>query len=296
MTLPVGKRIEALVDVIRESGVTAKEGVMALPLAQSFVTIMSLAAKADEDVSSRVNVEARKYIPVPISDVVFEWSEIPQDEKDPVLQKDILLAAIQNEAIADVKSILDSLQMNTQPFEIELFSALRSLTKQSDTSIALIDLGASMSKLYIAKDGFLRRIHRAPSGGAFATQMIATKLAISYEDAENAKRNYIQASERGPIIKKVMGDTFERTFSEFKRVVDQYELRTGQPIGRIVLTGGSTLFPEMEAYASYALGKPIEMGNPFLKVAYPAFMEDTMRDIGSVFAVALGAALRAFEK
>jgi Tfp pilus assembly PilM family ATPase len=37
------------------------------------------------------------------------------------------------------------------------------------------------------------------------------------------------------------------------------------------------------------------LANPFSKVAYPAFMEDIMDEIGPSFTVALGAALRSFE-
>lgn len=43
------------------------------------------------------------------------------------------------------------------------------------------------------------------------------------------------------------------------------------------------------------LGREILLANPFSKVAYPAFMEDNMKNIGPSFTVALGAALRVFE-
>lgn len=293
--LTTEKKIEAIVDVIRESGVGAKNGVFALSLASSFVTVMPLTAKEGEDISPRVHVEARKYIPVPITDVVLEWTEIVHPQEENPLTREVLLVAIQNDALADTKSILDSIGMKSHPSEIELFSSLRAVTKDSDDSVAVIDLGASMSKLYIAEDRFLQRIHRVQAGGAHATKAIAQKLSLSFEDAENLKRNYTPTHEHSLLIKKVMESTFDRAFQEFKRVIAQYELRSGTTVSRIVLTGGSATFPGMQLFAQYAFDREVEVTNPFTKVAYPAFMEDTLKEIAPTFSVALGAALRHFE-
>jgi type IV pilus assembly protein PilM len=293
--LPAEKRIEALVDIMREAGVEAKSGALALPLAQSFVTVMELSAKKGEDITPRVPVEARKYIPVPITDVVLEWTEIPHDGEAEALSREILLAAIQNEGLSEMKALLGAVQMATQPFEIELFSTLRSLTKEDDTSLVVIDVGAHMSKLYISKDGFLRRIHRVRAGGVNATEAIAHVLSLSFEDAENAKRNYTPTHPSAQAIKQAYLSVFERPFQEFKRVISQYETRTGERVGRVVITGGSALFNDFILYTSYMLDHETELATPFNKIAYPAFMEDMLTEIGPIFAPALGAALRSFE-
>lgn len=295
VVLPVAKKIEALVDVMRESGVNAKEGIFSLSLSESFVTIMSLSAKKDDDIAPMVRVEARKYIPVPLTEVSLDWTEIPPDASKPALTKDIMLAAIQNSALAEIAAIQEAVQMMSKPLEIELFSNLRAITRESDSSIAVIDLGAQMCKLYIAEGGFLRRIHRVQSGGVYVTKTLAKELNISFEDAENLKRNYVADSEYGPRMKKAVENAFQPAFAEFKRAINQYELRSGTEVGRIVLTGGSVLFPELPAIARYALDKDVEISNPFNKIAYPAFLEDTLTAIAPLFSVALGAALRQFE-
>lgn len=293
--LEEGKRIEALVDIMREAGVEAKNSVLALPLAESFVTVMELAAKRDEDIASRVPVEARKYIPVPLTDVTLEWIEIPKKDGKQDASHEILLAAIQNQALTGMRSLLGAVQMASQPFEIELFSTLRALSKEGDTTLAVIDVGAHMSKLYIAKDGFLRRIHRVRAGGVHATEAIAKGLSLPFEDAENLKRNYTADHPSAALIQQAFASVFDRTFQEFKRVISQYEARTGERIGRIVLSGGSSLFHDFASYAGYALDHDVERAAPFNKIAYPAFMEDMLTDIGPIFVPALGAALRTFE-
>lgn len=294
--LPLQKKIAALVDVMRESGVTAKDAVLSLPLSDSFVTVISLAAKQDEDISPRVHVEARKYIPVPITDVALEWTEIEQQKGASALSREVLVAAIQNTSLADMKTILDSIQMTSRPSEIEIFSSLRAITKESDTSVAIIDVGASISKLYIAEAGFLQRIHRVQAGGMHATSAIAKHLSVSFEEAENIKRNYTSNGANADVVKKAITTTFDRAFQEFKRVINQYEVRRGVPITRIVFTGGTVSFHDFSTYCAYQFDREIEITNPFTKVAYPAFMEDTLASIAPVFAVALGAALRPYEQ
>ena len=83
---------------------------------------------------------------------------------------------------------------------------------------------------------------------------------------------------------------------EFKRLIDQYELRLGGPIGRVVCSGGVSSSPYFVPYVRDVLAREVvTIGNPFTKVAYPAFMEDTLRDIAPTFGPALGAALRQFQ-
>jgi type IV pilus assembly protein PilM len=293
--LPTQKRTEALVDVLRESEISAKNAVFSIPLSNSFITIVSLAAKKDEDIAPRVNVEARKYIPVPITDVALEWTELEPIAGQPPLTREVLLAAIQNETLVEVRKVLSSVQMAESPLEIEVFSTIRAVTKSSDTSLAVIDIGADISKLYITESGLLRRLHRVHTGGSSATKTMTQKFRLSFEDAENLKRNYTPEISNASEIKKIMSNTFERSLQEFKRVIDQYELRTGAPIERIVLSGGTALFPDFVAYVSYVFDREVVLTNAFSKVAYPAFMEDTLKSISPVFTVALGAALRQFE-
>jgi type IV pilus assembly protein PilM len=293
--LPIAKRIEALIDVIREAEAGARNGVLALPLSGSFVTIIPIEAKKQEDISSRVPVEARKYIPVPITDVQLEWTEVTAAQHQEGDPRDVLIAAIQNETITEMNALMSAIQLVSQPAEIEIFSALRALAKAEDTSIAIIDIGARTSKLYIANNGIVHRIHRVQVGGSNATAAIAARLNISFSDAEKKKRLYAPEDSNAEEIKKTMAQTFDRVFEEFKRVISQYEMHSGAPIPRIVLTGGASTFYDFLPYAQYHLDHAVERANPFTKVAYPAFLEDTIAEIGPLFSVALGAALRPFE-
>jgi len=291
--LTVEERTEAIVDVLRESNSKADTAILTVQLAQSFVTSIALNAK-EEEIAARVPVEARKVIPVPLSDVALEWVEVPPLPNTPENVHEILVAAIQKSSMDETKQIIASLQKKSSTPEIEVFSAVRALSGEEEV-LVIIDCGAKNNKLYIVQEGYLRRLHRVQAGGSLATQRVADLLSLEFAEAENIKRNFDAGSEQGADIKKAVLSTYERSMQEFKRALSQYELRSGAKISRVVVTGGAATFPEFAAFVAYALDRPVELADPFSKISYPAFMEDTIKEIGPTFSVALGAALRNFE-
>ena len=78
-------------------------------------------------------------------------------------------------------------------------------------------------------------------------------------------------------------------------MIDHYQTTHGVEVDTIYICGGASLFAGLAPMIQDATGKPVDTINPFSKVAYPAFMEDAMREIGPSFVPALGAALRHFE-
>jgi type IV pilus assembly protein PilM len=290
---------EALVDIIRESGVMAKRGVFAMPLSSSFVTNVTLSAEPTADVSALVRVEARKVIPASLSEVTLDWAEVGGGDFDPKstdpVDRNILIAAIQNVALERYRSLMQFVGLKEPPTEIECFSAIRSLGTAAEKDMAVIDIGAIATKLYISQNGLLMRMHRIRAGGAIATNRIASVLNISFEDAEIKKQAADRSQKDFADIKRAHDSSYERAFREFAQVLREYETKNGVTLPAVYLSGGGAMFPGAEALIQDILGRQVIKAHPFAKVSYPAFMQDTVRDIGPSFSVALGAALRAFE-
>lgn len=297
VTLDAKKEQQALVDVIRESAVKATQAVFAMPMASSFVTTMNFLVtdSEKEDIGSRVRVEARKYIPVPIGEVTLDWAEIESLDKSDEKRRDVLVAAIQNEALNRFKILMQFVNLPEPPTEIECFSALRGVHVSGEDGVAVIDIGAVSTKLYIARQGLLQRIHRVRAGGVIATKRIASALDISFEDAELRKRNASNEDAAFQDIKRAHHSVYERSWQEFRQVIRDYEAQSGHTIKNIYLTGGGSLFPTAVLQIQEVIQKDVVHVNAFEKVAYPAFMEDMMAEIAPTFHVALGAALRSFE-
>ncbi|MCD5381002.1 MAG: pilus assembly protein PilM [Candidatus Pacebacteria bacterium] len=290
---------EALIDVIRESAVKTRGAVFATPLSSSFVTNVSIEADADDDLAAMVRVKARKVIPASLSEVTLDWAEVEvtkvEEESNGENYRNVLIAAIQNSALERFKILLQFVGLNNPPTEIECFSTIRGLYKSEELDVAVIDIGAVSSKMYIIRKGLLMRMYRIRAGGALATKQISEALGVSFQEAEEMKfaadKNAANFSE----MKRAHNTSYDRAFREFNQVLREYEKKTGIELSTVYLTGGGALFPGTVAHIKEVLNRDVLMANPFSKVAYPAFMDDTMHQISPSFSVALGAAMRAFE-
>ncbi len=290
------KEQQALVDVLRESAVKANNVVFAMPLASSFVTMIDFVAEAKEDISARVRVEARKYIPVPIGEVTLDWAEIELEEnqKQTENHRNILVAAIQNQALNRFNTLMKFANLKQPQTEIECFSSIRGVYKEEE-NIAIIDIGAVSTKLYIAQKGLLQRMHRVRAGGVIATKRIASTFELSFEEAEIKKRNIRKEDKDFREMERAHHNSYERAWQEFRQVLKEYEDRNSIKLDAVYLTGGGSIFPTTKILVQDALRRDISAVSTFSKVAYPAFMEDMMSELSPTFHVALGATLRIFE-
>ncbi|MBY0309940.1 pilus assembly protein PilM [Patescibacteria group bacterium] len=294
VVLDAKKEQQALIDVFRESAVKAERAVLAIPLSASFVTIMNLKSAPDEDLEPRIRIEARKYIPTQISEVTLDWAEVANGGEG-TESRDVLLVAIQNDALKRFGTLTEFVGLAQSPSEIECFSTIRALASDGEEHTAIIDVGAISTKLYIIRGGLLQRMHRHRAGGALVTKRIAEVLESSFDQAELHKRTLSSATPKYRDIERAHRSTYERALGEFRHVIDEYEKSAGVKLSRIYLSGGGALFPDFSSEVGESLQKEMILAAPFAKVAYPAFMEDVTRSIGPAFTVALGAALRAYE-
>lgn len=283
---------QALVDILRESATKATSGVFAIPLAVSFVTVVSLDADQDEDLDPRIRVEARKYIPVPLAEVSLDWAEIEKNEDEEA--RNVLLAAIQNSPLQRFNTLLSEVGMPGIPTEIECFSTIRGANVAGNDTAAVIDFGATSAKLYITRKGLLQRMYRVPTGSADVTAQLSKQLGISIAEAEVLKKTVSPGDEEFAAVQKVYTNHFNRALTEFSHVLKEYTEVSGFSFDSIVMTGSGSLFPEFTKQVASVVGQPVTMTTPFEMVAYPAFMEDTLKEIGPTFTTALGSALRSF--
>lgn len=290
---------EALVDVIRESGVKVRDAVFAMPLSSSFVTNVDIDSGEETDMSAMVRVEARKVIPASLSEVTLDWAEVELTEKESSTHQpghhNVLIAAIQNTALERFKVLMQFAGFTKPPTEIECFSTIRGLYKNNEPDIAILDIGAASAKLYIVHKGLLMRMYRIRAGGEIATKKISDMMDIDFLEAEEMKLVADSTADTFADIKRAHNSSYDRPLREFGQVMREYEKKTALNISTVYLTGGACLFPGMISHVKEAFGREIVVADPFSKVAYPSFMEDIMKEIGPSFSVAVGAAMRAYE-
>jgi type IV pilus assembly protein PilM len=128
--LPIEKVIEALKDILRESKTTTVSCGIAIPFSASLMALIEMPHVGPRGLAQMVPIEARKYIPVPITEVTLDWSVVPRNEEVPLGEErtspsgtktDVMLVAIHNDVLASYQDIVSKVGLNASFFEIEIF-------------------------------------------------------------------------------------------------------------------------------------------------------------------------------
>jgi len=279
----------ALVDVIRESVATAGQAVFAMPLAASFISTAKLQTQEDSSLSSLVRLEARKIIPVSLSEVALDWVELESvTDKNP--HTTVLIAAIQNKVVTRFNLLMRFAGFTSAPTEIECFSANRVLSPRPWS--LLIDFGAATTKLYIIRQGTLWRMHSINVGGEKITKKYAEARDLEFAEAEKEKIQLEVGDEHYATLQTVYEGEYRQAMREFKQVWSQYQTQHDAVTDSVYICGGAAAFAGLGIIIKESFAVDIEIVQPFDRVAYPAFMEDVMGSVGISFVPALGAALR----
>ncbi len=288
-----------LSDLITEAKVTSTNAGVAVPLSSSLISVIQVPKMDQKALESAIPIEARKYIPVPISEVMLDWSIVPNlsGQETESNKLDVLIVAIHKETISKYQQIVQQANLDASFFEIEIFSTIRASLDRGIAPVLLMDFGVSTTKLYVIEAGIVRDSHTINRGSQSITMALSKSLNISIKEAEDLKRRVgvIEGAE-DPTAHTTTSATLNYILAETRRVMRSYEQKYNRPISKVVLTGGGSLLRGFPEYAQKELNVETVRANPFAKVETPAFLDDVLTDAGPEFAVALGTALRKLEE
>lgn len=277
-------------DLIREANVTSREISCSVPAGSSFVTLINLPSLSEKDIKEAVPYEARRYIPIPISEAVLDWEVLgPTEERG---ETEVMLAAVPREIVEKFKRIAALADVNLRALEIEVFGILRALG-QDPAPTAFINLGHQTTTIAIGDKGKLRMMHGLGRGALELTKALEKGLGITRERAEEIKREVglSEKSEEREIVSVII-PFIETLLSEMERFISAYNRKAPRTVQKINLTGGGSNLKGLIEYTVSRFGIEVTRGNPFARVVTPAFVQPVLRGLGPSFSVAVGLALR----
>ncbi|MBI5138491.1 MAG: type IV pilus assembly protein PilM [Candidatus Vogelbacteria bacterium] len=306
-SLDITKITEALEDVMRESNVNTKRASVSIPLRSSFITLIDIPASDSHIVDQIVPIEARKYVPVPVSEVTLDWwiipkpvTEGPVDARAPEAEKvngvEVLLVAIHNTIIQQYKDIVTKLELQTGGFEIETFSAVRAVMGHDLLPVLVLDMGASSTKISIVDYGVIKATQTISKGSQDMTLAISKSMGIPFAKAEEIKRKVGLIGQQEGDIVTLINPVLEYVFYEANEFLVNYQRKYKRSIAKVIMIGSGSLLQGLSDIAKKSFGVEVTYGDPFRKVEAPAFLDNVLKDAGPTFSVAVGLALRAIQE
>lgn len=297
LLLPAHRTGESLKELLKKAGVKSKGVSFSIPDFSTFFTAIEFPSMGKKELEDAVRYEARRHVPLPLSEVVLDWQlinrKVPPEKKEKEGKVRVLLVAVPKEVIGQYQGAAEAAQLELFSLEAEVFSLIRALRGDLAKISALIEIGAQSTTVSIIEGEELKTTHSFDVSGNELTQTLSRSLEIGYEEAEVLKKTKGIKSEGS--VKEVLMPLIDLILTETKRVLGNFVKEEERKVEKLILAGGTALLPGLKEYFSKQLGKEVIIANPFKEFFYPAILEETLKEIGPTFAIAAGIAKRALE-
>ncbi|HYV34010.1 MAG TPA: type IV pilus assembly protein PilM [Candidatus Limnocylindria bacterium] len=283
----VKQMADILKSLVEKAGVTAKKCVISFPNSSVFTSVLELPKMNEKELASAVEFEAKKYVPLALSEIDLSWTVIDAGNTTNNTFK-ILLTAVPKLVTENYMKVFSLAGLEPQVAEIEALALIRSLIGSAPINCVIIDIGARSTGLNILENGLLRLCRNLNIGGDTITDKVAQSLNISVFRAEQFKKDF------GVSNSTFIPDTIKPVLNIIKNEVKQIlAIYQSQDIvaEKIFLVGGGANLPGIVAFFQ-DLNITVELGNPLKAVSYGQDLEPVLKRYALSLPVAIGLALR----
>lgn len=268
----------------------------------------------ESELQRAIQWEAEEYIPYPINQVSLGFDIL---NVDPPGQENreisLLLVGVKNETIQNHIQILRASGVSCQIVDVDalaLFNSYVWSNPQDNKGVALLEIGYRRTDIVLIGENHPFLVRSVDLGGFHLTRALSEELGINYTEAERVKKKYGLLGVKEELVTsedekkdeevktkvdEIIRKTLEELVGEIIHSFEYYSSHTeGTPIRKLVLSGGTALLKNVDRFLSEELGVPVEMANPFKRVTCDPkrFSSESLTQIGPVYAVTLGLALR----
>ncbi len=283
----------------KEAKISSDVGYFALPDFASFFTTFSMLFLPPEELEGAVQFEARKYVPLPLSSVVIDWSVIGQKEVEGRKKLEILLVAVLKNVVQHYSRISEHSSVTLKGMEVEVFSLSRIFSfvfPQEKDPVLVLDIGARSTICCIMEEGRVKSSYSIPEvAGEDLTSRLSRILNVNRAAAESLKRKE-GLGKKGSDIYTIIAPLIDILVEEAKKVILEFERKERRVPSKIYLVGGSANLKGIEKYLEEGFKMPVSKLPVFDRVATPALSPKLKEELGPRLAIALGVGLKFLEK
>ncbi len=291
----IKKTASIIMELYERAGVTSENVVASLPTFSVFSSIVNITGTGSKNLESAINREAKKVIPMPLEEMILDWTVLEKDKKNNNIK--VFLTASPKKLVKSYIDIFRELNITLTSLETENFSLIRSLMGSDQTTAMIVGIGKTNSDISIVKDGIPVLNRSIDVGGISITKAIGKSLNIDQKRAEQFKCDMGISSfdSKKQDIPKVIVKSIDPIMNEIKYMLNLYEPKDGQKVEKIILTGGSAMLINLPNHFSKVLDMNVIIGDPWARIIYSKDIKSVLDEIGSRLAPVIGAAMRQFK-
>jgi type IV pilus assembly protein PilM len=291
--------VDAIQHIFYESKTKTKRLSFGVSGSSVIVKRIEVQRLSPNEMHEHIHWEARPHIPFTPEEVNIDY-EIIESPSIPPERVGVILAAVKKEKLHDYLNVVTIADKSAGIVDLESFAILNSVLNNyemyRDRSIAIINIGASITNVVITKGGHPVFVRDIAFGGNQFTDLIQKELSLKYEKAESVKKGRQVEGISPAAVKPVINLIFNELKNEIKKTFEFYRSNTMEGrIDNILLSGGTANLENIIDFFSQGFDIPVEVVNPFnnIEINPKRFDLDFINEMAPVFNVAVGLALRA---
>ncbi len=313
----------ALIEMLKEisPALTSPYVVASLPESKTFIKVIELGSE-QTDIANGVYAELPNHIPLPLEELIIDW-QVVKEFND---RKLVLVGAVPKVIVYSYTALLNELSLKPIAYEIEAEAILRAITplfqnipishanlknkllhffhrtKASMPAAAsapaaqlVVDLGATHTSLILADWDAIQFTSSIALSGVEATNRIAERLKLTYDEAERAKHICGLDAKKGKgVVASVLEGMLTNCAVEIERALHFYETHfpRGNKVQKILLTGGGAKLTGAETFLGAQLPLPVALGDPLVNINAALKISGFPRHEALSYATAIGLSLR----
>ena len=293
---------EAIARAVKKSGSKAKSAACAVAGSAVITKIISMSEDLTEDeMESQIQVEADQYIPYPLEEVRLDFEILHPSATEPG-QVDVLLAASRSDNVDVRVAAMELAGLKAEVVDVEAFAlenSVRLYIEESgivapEKTIAVIDVGATMTTLSVLDNLNIIYTREQVFGGRQLTEDIQKRYGLSYEEAGLAKR---QGGLPENYDDDVLDPFRESMSQQINRALQFFYASSNNidAVDHIVLAGGCASTTGIGELIEAKTGATISVANPFEEMPLASRVRaEALNNDAPAMMIACGLALRSF--
>ncbi len=255
---------------------------------------------SEDDLEGQIQAEANQYIPYPLEEVSLDF-EVLGPVKDNPDMMNVLLAASRTENVDVRVAALDIGGLQAKVVDVEAFAmenAFRLIADQlsvpKDATVAVVDVGATMTTLIVLKNQRTIYTREQVFGGKQLTDEVMRRYGLTYEEAGLAKR---QGGLPESYELEVLEPFKEAMVQQISRLLQFFFAGSEyNRVDQVVLAGGCASIAGIEQMVEEQLGVPALVANPLAGMSLSNRVQaQVLQQDAPALMIACGLALRSFD-
>lgn len=297
------KMINVLKTLCSELDIKSKEASISMGSYKGLSALININKTDDSDLDEIIRFEAGKYIPVSLDGVYLSSDIVSSSSADGDGGKkkkmfsakktndnlEVLLVAAPKEDVHIYEDVVGQSGLKVASLELDIFSVLRSIIGEDLGKFLIVDIGAKITNIVFVDKGIIRINRNINIGGDEITKNIASSLNVSWDRAEEFKKNNSYLSAEG---KNIILPIISIIAKESRRVIDLNSTDKNDFVN-VVVIGGSSSVPSVMSIFSENIGLPVTIGNPWKNILVENDnIRESSLEISPMYAVATGLAMK----